>query len=89
MVYYHSNTLFSIYALSDANETVIERYRYNAYGGVTVLDADGSVDADGLSDVENPYVFTGRRLDTQSGLMQCGHRYYAPTLGLVTNGVLR
>jgi hypothetical protein len=68
VVYYHQNTLFSVMALTDANESVVERYRSDAYGAVTVLDADGSADADGLSDVENPYTFTGRRLDDESGL---------------------
>jgi len=81
VVYYHSNTLFSVYALSDTSGSVIERYKYDAYGGCTVLDADGSVDSDGLSDVGNPYLFTGRRLDPETGLMQYRHRYLAPSLG--------
>jgi len=46
VAYYHTNTLFSVYALSDANESVIERYRYDAAacpersrrGACTVLD---------------------------------------------------
>jgi len=81
VVYYHANTLFSVNALSDAAENVLERYRYDAYGGCTVLDADGSADSDGISDVGNAYAFTGRRLDLESDLMQYRHRYYAPTLG--------
>ncbi len=81
VVYYHQNTLFAAYALSDGNESVIERYRYDAYGACTVLDADGSADADGLSDVGNPYRFTGRRLDPESGLMQYRNRYYHTGLG--------
>jgi len=81
VVYYHCNTIFSVYALTDANETVIERYEYDAYGSATVLDADGSSDADGLSDVENPYLFQGRRLDLETGLMQYRFRDYSPTLG--------
>jgi RHS repeat-associated protein len=81
VVYYHSNTLFSVYAFSDSSGSVIERYKYDAYGGCTVLDADGSVDADGLSDVGNPYLFTGRRLDPETGLMQYRNRYYSPALG--------
>jgi len=81
VVYYHSSTLFSVYALSDASESVIERYRYDAYGPCTVLDADGSVDGDGLSDVKNPYTFTARRLDAESGLMQYRFRDYNPALG--------
>jgi len=60
---------------------VIERYRYDAYGACTVLDADGSVDGDGLSDVKNPYVFTGRRLDAESGLMYYRFRDYSGGLG--------
>jgi RHS repeat-associated protein len=54
---------------------------YDAYGACTVLDPDGSADADGLSDVENPYTFTGRRLDDESGLMQYRNRYYSVELG--------
>jgi len=81
VVYYHSSTLFGVYALSDASESVIERYRYDAYGACTVLDADGSVDGDGLSDVDNPYLFTARRLDPESGLMYYRFRDYSPGLG--------
>jgi len=81
VVYYYRNTLFSIYALTDGSETVVERYRYDAYGGCAVLDADGSADSDGISDVGNAYAFTGRRLDLESGLMQYRHRGYSPTLG--------
>ena len=85
VVYYHQNSLFTVYALSDGNESVIERYRYDAYGACTVLDADacppavwrGSDDADGLSEacpersrgIENPHLFTGRRLDGESGAL--------------------
>ncbi|MFO8007787.1 MAG: RHS repeat-associated core domain-containing protein [Candidatus Brocadiia bacterium] len=81
VVWYHSNTLYSIYALSDTSENVVERYRYDSYGGATVLDADGSDDSDGLSDVENPYAFTARRQDVESGLMQYRSRFYDVELG--------
>lgn len=62
-------------------DPVVEPYRYDGYGAVTVLDADWSVDGDSLSDVDNPYVFTGRRLDAESGLMQYRNRYYDAVLG--------
>jgi len=81
VVYYHSNTLFSVYALSAGDESVVERYRYDAYGVGVVLDPDWSADADGLSDVSDPYTFTGRRLDRESRLMQYRHRYHVPNLG--------
>ncbi|NIQ77938.1 MAG: hypothetical protein GTN93_07565, partial [Anaerolineae bacterium] len=75
------NTLHSVYALTANSESVVERYRYDAYGAATVLDADGSDDSDGLSDVDNPYMFTGRRMDPESGLMYLRSRYYDPGLG--------
>jgi RHS repeat-associated protein len=81
VVYYHANVLSTTYALTDSSGSVVERYRYDAYGATTVLDADGSADADGASDVENPYTFTGRRLDTETGLMQYRNRYYSAELG--------
>jgi len=81
VVWYHANTLFSVYALTDGSENVVERYRYDAYGACAVLDADFSADSDGISDVGNPYRFTARRLDVESRLMQYRHRYYAPHLG--------
>ena len=81
VVYYHSNTLHSIYALSNSSEAIVERYQYDAYGAATVLDADFSDDADNASDVENPYLFTARRLDSESALMQYRNRYYDGTLG--------
>jgi len=81
VVYYHTNTLFSVYALTDATENVVDRYRYDAYGACAVLDGDWSPDADGLSDVQNPYTFTGRRFDAEDGIMQYRHRYYSTALG--------
>ncbi|MFO8008174.1 MAG: RHS repeat-associated core domain-containing protein [Candidatus Brocadiia bacterium] len=59
----------------------MERYRYDAYGTATVLDADGSADSDGHSDVENPYAFTARRLDAETDLMYYRNRQYSVTLG--------
>jgi RHS repeat-associated protein len=81
VVYYHSNTLFSVYALTDAGEDLAERYRYDAYGAATVLDADWSTDGDGISDVGNIYDFTSRRLDAESDLMQYRYRYGFPIIG--------
>jgi len=60
VVYYHTNTLFSVYALTDATENVVERYRYDAYGAATVLDSDWSADADGISDVASLGRFVSR-----------------------------
>jgi RHS repeat-associated protein len=51
------------------------------YGKVTVLDADFSADADNKSDFDNPYLYTGRILDTETGLYFFRARYYHPGLG--------
>jgi RHS repeat-associated protein len=81
VVYYHGNTLHSTYCLTDDGETVVERYRFDGYGACTVLDADGSDDSDNASDVDNPFLFTGRRLDSEWAGMQYRHRSYSATLG--------
>ena len=51
------------------------------YGQVTVLDADFTADADNVSDYDNSYLYTGRRLDTETGLYFYRARYYHPGLG--------
>jgi RHS repeat-associated protein len=81
VVYYHGNTLHSAYCLTDDGETVVERYRFDGYGACTVLDPDGSDDSDNASDVDNPFLFTGRRLDSEWGGMQYRNRSYSTTLG--------
>ncbi|NQU22540.1 MAG: RHS repeat-associated core domain-containing protein, partial [Candidatus Nealsonbacteria bacterium] len=69
-------------------------YHYDPYGKVTVLngaeDADESVsewsvDADNQSDYHNPYLYTGRRLDEETGLQYSRARYYNTTLGRFIN----
>ena len=72
---------YNVTALVDTTGAVIERYEYTPYGEVTVLDADFSDDADGASDVENPYTYTGRRFDDETGLYYYRNRYYHAEMG--------
>ena len=72
---------YNVTALVDTTGAVIERYEYTPYGEVTVLDADFSDDADGASDVENPYTYTGRRFDEETGLYYYRSRDYHAKLG--------
>ena len=60
---------------------VVERYMYDAYGKVTVLDADWSADADNASDYGNEILFAGYRHDPETGLYHVRLRPYHPTLG--------
>ena len=83
-IYVHDH-LYNPVALLMRSGLVTERYEYDAYGKVKVMDASYNADADNQSDYGNPYTFTGRRLDTlDSGsleLMYYRNRYYSPETG--------
>ena len=49
---------------------VVERYSYDVFG-----------EPNKVSDVNNPYMFTGRRFDTETGLYYFRARYYAYDIG--------
>ncbi len=68
--YYHYDGLGSVVALSDVNGVLVERYYYDAY---RAPDLTGTVD--------NPYMFTARRYDAESGLYYYRARMYHPELG--------
>jgi RHS repeat-associated protein len=57
--------LGSVIALSNENKEIIERYSYHVFG-----------EPNGTSDVNNPYMFTGRRYDPEAGLYYYRARYY-------------
>ncbi len=80
-LYYTQDGNFNVTALVNPAGQVVERYSYDAYGQVTVLDGDWSVDADGLSDVDNRILYCGYRFDSETGLYHVRHRYLHPTLG--------
>jgi RHS repeat-associated protein len=68
--YYHFDGLGSVIALSNANKQIIERYSYDVFG-----------EPNRASDVNNPYLFTGRRYDPEAGLYYYRARYYAYDIG--------
>ena len=78
-LYYHQNTLWSTFALSDSTGTGVEGYSYDAYGYQTVIlpgldglldfDADDVYVAGAMSSYGNPFLFTGQRLDPETGLL--------------------
>jgi len=78
--YYSTNDLYSVYALTDSTGTVVERYMFDPYGKVTVLEPDG-VTVRAESAYGNPLTFTGRRLDGETGLMYFRVRMYHAGLG--------
>jgi RHS repeat-associated protein len=78
--YYHANNLYNVTAITDKNGVVVERYNYSPYGEATILDAAGTTVL-GASTIANPWTFTGRRLDAETGLMYYRARYYDVDLG--------
>lgn len=78
--YYHSNRVFSTYALTDSAGQIVERYSYTPYGQATTFDADYQ-NAGLTSRVGNPFTFTGRELDAETGLMHFRARTYDTAQG--------
>ncbi len=69
--FYHYDALGSVVALSDAAGDTIQVYEYDVYGQVAASDPNHT----------NPFLFTGRRLDPETGLYYYRARYYNPALG--------
>jgi len=79
--WYSTNDLYSVRALTDGTGTVVERYMFAPYGKVTVLDANGTPRTVNESLYGNPWTFTGRRLDQETGLIDFRSRMYSVDLG--------
>ncbi|MCP3922332.1 MAG: hypothetical protein GY714_07095, partial [Desulfobacterales bacterium] len=63
--YYHRDALGSITEVSDSDGDIVERYEYDVYGEVTIYDSSDVITT--ASAIGNPYLFTGRRYDPESG----------------------
>jgi len=70
--YYHADGLGSITGLSDATGTMVQTYGYDAFGNVTVS---------GSGNVSQPFMFTGREYDSETGMYFYRARYYDPQAG--------
>ncbi len=78
--HYHENSIGSIAALSDPNGAIVERIRYDIYGEPEFRSTDG-LSSLPSSTIGNPFLFTGRRLDSESSLYYYRARYYDPARG--------
>ena len=70
--YYHYDGLGSVVALSDSAGDTVQTYEYSVYGQVAAEDPEFLI---------NPYMFTGRRFDLETGLYYYRARYYNPHIG--------
>ena len=89
-LYYHQNTVWSLYALSDSTGKGIEGYSYDAYGYQTIAlpgadgilwTADDVILPGGKSAYGNPLLFTEQHLDPEGGLYFFRARYHNPLTG--------
>lgn len=69
--YYHQDGLGTVTELTDTNGTVAKAYAYDAYG--SILDSPGTVD--------QPYTYTGREFDSETGLYYYRARTYDSSSG--------
>jgi len=77
--YYHFDGLGSVSNISDSTNTIVESYSYDVYGKAVIKDGTGVPLAE--SAVGNPYMFTSRRFDKESGLYYYRARYYDVGIG--------
>ena len=78
-LFYHTNALGSVSAVTSSAGAVVERYKYDAYGQVTFLSPAFTPLTS--SAVYNNLLFTGRYYDTETRLYYYRARTYHPYLG--------
>jgi RHS repeat-associated protein len=81
-VWYHTDDLFSVTALTDGTGALVETYEFDDFGQPTIRAPGGGLRA--TSAFDNPYLFTGRRFDPESGLYHYRARYLDPRAGRFT-----
>ncbi len=69
--YYHFDGLGSVVALSDADGETVQTYEYSVYGEPAASDPNHP----------NPFLFTARRFDRETGLYHYRARAYNPFIG--------
>ncbi|MEK7762351.1 MAG: RHS repeat-associated core domain-containing protein [Nitrospirota bacterium] len=69
--FYHQDGLRTVTELTDTSGAIAKAYAYDAYGNI--VDQTGAV--------ENPYTYTGREFDAETGLYYYRARYYDSVAG--------
>ena len=82
ILYYLNDANMNVTGLVDASTgAVVERYHYDPYGRVEFLsDVFASLGTQ-ATQYGNDFLYTGRKLDPETGLMYYRARYYDPSLG--------
>lgn len=69
--FYHVDAQGSVVGLTDGSGQIVQTYVYDSYG--RIVEATGTI--------QNPFCFTGRELDPETGLYYYRARYYDPATG--------
>jgi RHS repeat-associated protein len=78
--YYHHDGLGSTIALTGENGELLESYRYDAFGAVTIL-SPSTLDPRPSTAFGNRFLFTGREWLSQVGLYDYRNRMYSAQIG--------
>ncbi len=70
--YYHADGLGSIIAITNSAGQVVQRYEYDSFGNITYQQDPNFL---------QPYTYTGREYDNESGLYYYRARYYDAKVG--------
>ena len=81
--YYHTDDLYNVMAITDGNGLAVERYEYQDYGEPEFFDGSGIPIPD--TAIGNPYLFGGRRYNSETGWYYFSTRYLDPRSGRLTN----
>ncbi len=81
--YYHLDGQTNIATLSDEAGKGAEHYHYDSGGSVKIFDSNGK--SIPVSTTGNPYFYTGREFDFETGLFYLRSRYYSPEIGRFTS----
>jgi RHS repeat-associated protein len=71
----------NVVAVLSGTGTLAEKYRYDAFGRPTILDASGNARTGNLTAIANRFLFTGREWIAELGIYDYRHRFYNPELG--------
>ena len=79
-LYYLGDANFNVTTLVNTGGDAVERYVYSPYGVLTIYDATWA-NIRSTSSYANAYTYTGRQLDTETGLYYYRARLYSAQLG--------
>lgn len=79
--YYNTDGLGSVRQVLNSSGTIVESYDYDPYGNVTIYNSSLTDITSSGSGIDNPYMFTGRRFDEETGIYHYRARQYDPAIG--------